>query len=176
MHLKHRLACGAALGAMLAAAGPAMAQTRLNDQLDTQQQEIQQLQQQLQQLQNQVSDSKAQAQQAQEAAKAAQEQAKAASSTTNAGGPRIIFTKNNQPGWVSADGQNSIVLTSRLHFDVGGFLNYKPDSKSTAPQSVNGGVNARRARIGRRTGIGSACPACACGRRRSRDRGRSQLR
>jgi phosphate-selective porin OprO/OprP len=38
-------------------------------------------------------------------------------------------------------------LTSRLFFDVGGYL-YHPNTPATAPQNLDSGVNARRARIG----------------------------
>ncbi len=51
-------------------------------------------------------------------------------------------------GWVSADGQDSIELTGRLHFDVGNYTNYKPDAGLTNPRGLTSGVNARRARIG----------------------------
>jgi phosphate-selective porin OprO/OprP len=54
----------------------------------------------------------------------------------------------NRFGIESADGRNSIYLTGRLHFDVGDYLDYHPQSKAATVQDLNSGVNARRARIG----------------------------
>jgi len=62
--------------------------------------------------------------------------------------PGAIFTMpNNRPTICTADDQNCISLTSRLHFDAGGY-DYRPNSANTDPQRLNDGVNARRARIG----------------------------
>ena len=57
-------------------------------------------------------------------------------------------TPTNRFGRESADGQNSIYLTGRLHFDVGDYMDYHPDSKFASVQDLNSGVNARRARLG----------------------------
>jgi phosphate-selective porin OprO and OprP len=59
----------------------------------------------------------------------------------------IVTMPNNRPTICSADLQNCISLTSRLHFDAGGY-NYSPNSSATKPQSLDDGVNVRRARIG----------------------------
>ena len=64
-------------------------------------------------------------------------------------GPHIVQTAGNRFGLESADKQNSIFLTGRLHFDVGDYLDYTPQSKKFASvQNLNSGVNGRRARIG----------------------------
>lgn len=138
MFSKHRLFCSVAFGALAIASPPAFAQS-VNGQIDQLQQQVQDLQQQLQSLQSQVrSQSQAQAQ-AQQAATA---QAAAKSE------PHVAETKGHRFGLESADGQNSIYLTGRLHFDMGDYLDYHKNSKSTTPNDLNSGVNARRARIG----------------------------
>jgi phosphate-selective porin OprO/OprP len=62
--------------------------------------------------------------------------------------PHVVQTGGNRFGLESADGRNSIYLTGRLHFDVGDYLDYNPQSKAAAVQNLTSGVNARRARIG----------------------------
>src|ERR1700688_3022013 len=54
---------------------------------------------------------------------------------------RVTMSPSFRPTIESADGQNSISLTGRLHFDVGDYLNYKADSRFTSPASLNSGVN-----------------------------------
>lgn len=107
-------------------------------QMQLQQQQMQQQQQQLQTLLDRVGKSETQAKQAQDAATAAQQTAASKSS--------IALDSHNRPTWTSADGQNSISLTSIFNFDVGGYR-YKADPGATT-QTLNDGVNARRARIG----------------------------
>src|SRR6185312_15928246 len=123
------LLSGAMTGSLLLLAYPAAAQS--NQQL---QDEIRQLQQQLQNLQTQVNQ--------QPTAPPA-----AAAAAAVAGGPRVTLSPNNRPGFASADGQNTIELTSRLHFDIADYLKVQPQSP-TGPHSLTSGVNARRARIG----------------------------
>ncbi len=57
------------------------------------------------------------------------------------------MSKGNQPSICTPDGLNCIGITSRLHFDVGGY-SYSPNTPATVPQNLDSGVNARRARIG----------------------------
>jgi phosphate-selective porin OprO/OprP len=57
------------------------------------------------------------------------------------------ITPGNRPSICTSDGLNCIAITSRLHLDVGGYW-YRPNSAATAPQNLDNGVNARRARIG----------------------------
>src|SRR5262249_19390751 len=59
----------------------------------------------------------------------------------------IVTMPNNRPTICTADEQNCISLTSRLHFDAGGY-DYRPNTTDTKPQRLDDGVNARRARIG----------------------------
>jgi phosphate-selective porin OprO and OprP len=127
---KHMLLSGAITGSLLFLAYPAAAQS--NQQL---QDEIRQLQQQLQNLQNKVDQ--------QPTAPAAA----APAGVPVAGGPRVTLSPNNRPGFASADGQNTIELTSRVHFDIGDYLKVQPQSPA-GPHSLTSGVDARRARIG----------------------------
>jgi phosphate-selective porin OprO/OprP len=66
----------------------------------------------------------------------------------------VKMSPSFRPSICSPDGLNCIALTSRLHFDVGGY-DYRPSSTffpgqaaSTTPLHLDDGVNARRARIG----------------------------
>src|SRR5258705_13317024 len=59
----------------------------------------------------------------------------------------VVKMPNNRPTICTADDQNCIAITSRLHFDAGGY-DYHPNSAATVPQRLDDGVNARRARIG----------------------------
>jgi phosphate-selective porin OprO and OprP len=124
---------GAITGSLLAIAYPAAAQT--NEQLQNQ---IRQLQQQLQNLQNQVND------QARQPPAAAPAPAAAAPPAT---GVKATLSPNNRPGISSADGQNSIELTGRLHFDIADYLSVHPQTPA-GQHSLTSGVNARRARLG----------------------------
>ena len=59
----------------------------------------------------------------------------------------VVHMPNNRPTICTVDEQNCISITSRLHFDAGGY-SYRPDGAATSPQRLDDGVNARRARIG----------------------------
>jgi phosphate-selective porin OprO/OprP len=59
----------------------------------------------------------------------------------------VVTMPGNRPTICTADDQNCIAITSRLHFDAGGY-NYRPNTAATVPQHLDDGVNARRARIG----------------------------
>jgi phosphate-selective porin OprO/OprP len=59
----------------------------------------------------------------------------------------IVLMPNNRPTICTADQQNCIAITSRLHLDVGGY-DYRPNTAATLPQALDNGFNARRARIG----------------------------
>lgn len=59
----------------------------------------------------------------------------------------VVTMPNNRPTICTADNQNCIAFTTRLHFDAGGY-DYRPNSRLTSPQGLDDGVNARRARIG----------------------------
>jgi phosphate-selective porin OprO/OprP len=59
----------------------------------------------------------------------------------------IVKMPNNRPTICTADDQNCIAITSRIHFDGGGY-DYHPNTTNTKPQGLDDGVNLRRARIG----------------------------
>ncbi len=59
----------------------------------------------------------------------------------------VVEMPNNRPTICTVDGQNCVSITSRLQLDAGGY-NYRPNTAATAPQHLDDGVNARRARIG----------------------------
>ena len=141
MTLKQTLLSGCvAVGTIVLLGASAHAQTPSNigAQMNALQQQIQQLQQQLQSLQGQVKAAQDQAQQSQMTAKKVEAE--------QATQPKMTFT-NGRPGWASADGQNSIQVTSRVQLDVGDYLNYDKDG-SGSPSKLDSGFNARRARIG----------------------------
>jgi phosphate-selective porin OprO and OprP len=59
----------------------------------------------------------------------------------------VVKMPNNRPTICTADNQNCVSITSRLHFDAGGY-DYRPNTAATIPQRLDNGVNVRRARIG----------------------------
>src|SRR6202165_4554105 len=59
----------------------------------------------------------------------------------------VVKMPNNRPTICTADDQNCIAITSRIHFDGGGY-DYHPNAPGTVPQRLDDGVNLRRARIG----------------------------
>jgi phosphate-selective porin OprO and OprP len=61
--------------------------------------------------------------------------------------PFVTMTPNHEFGLSSADGQNTINFTGRVHFDVGGYTNYSQYG-GKYPTGLASGDNFRRARIG----------------------------
>jgi phosphate-selective porin OprO and OprP len=59
----------------------------------------------------------------------------------------VVSMPNNRPTICTADGQNCVAITSRIHFDAGGY-DYHPNSAATNPQKLDDGTNLRRARLG----------------------------
>ncbi len=59
----------------------------------------------------------------------------------------VVTMPNNRPTICTADDRNCIAITSRVHFDAGGY-DYRPNTPATIPQRLDNGVNVRRARIG----------------------------
>src|SRR5882762_5714257 len=59
----------------------------------------------------------------------------------------VVTMPGNRPTICTADNLNCIAITSRVHFDGGGY-DYHPNTPATVPQGLNDGVNLRRARIG----------------------------
>ncbi|OIQ88083.1 porin O precursor [mine drainage metagenome] len=64
--------------------------------------------------------------------------------------PTLVESPTHQFGISSPDGQTSIALIARLHFDAGDYLHVTPTggARGAGPGSLNSGVNARRARLG----------------------------
>jgi phosphate-selective porin OprO/OprP len=59
----------------------------------------------------------------------------------------VVLMPNNRPTICTADQQNCVSLTSRVHFDAGGY-DYRPNTAAMSPQKLDDGTNLRRARIG----------------------------
>jgi phosphate-selective porin OprO and OprP len=59
----------------------------------------------------------------------------------------VVSMPNNRPTICTADEQNCVAITSRVHWDVGGY-DYRPNTAGTVPQKLDSGENLRRARIG----------------------------
>jgi phosphate-selective porin OprO/OprP len=59
----------------------------------------------------------------------------------------VVKMPNNRPTICTADDRNCVAITSRVHFDGGGY-HYRPNTPATVPQRLDDGVNVRRARIG----------------------------
>ncbi len=58
----------------------------------------------------------------------------------------VVHMTNNRPTICTTDEQNCVSITSRVHFDGGGY-DYHPNTAATVPQKLDDGVNTRRARI-----------------------------
>jgi phosphate-selective porin OprO/OprP len=144
-----------ALGVGALTVSPAMAEPSGNDaEIALLKQQLRLLEQKLDRLEKQGAANAA-------AAASAKAQAKAAVANTNAAIPAkavppltapvpteaVVTMPNNRPTICTADQQNCISLTSRIHFDGGGY-DYHPNTTSTSPQALDDGVNLRRARIG----------------------------
>ncbi len=127
--------CVAAIDAH--AAGPT-----LNQQVEMLQDQVRALNQQLQQLQSQV----VQTQRNAAATSAAVADIKSAPPPAASG--VVVSMPNNRPTISTADGQNSISLTGRIHWDVGDYMNVNPKNTHVGPNDLNSGENIRRARIG----------------------------
>jgi phosphate-selective porin OprO/OprP len=59
----------------------------------------------------------------------------------------VVTMPNNRPTICTADQENCVAITSRVHWDVGGY-DYRPNTAATVPQKLDSGENVRRARIG----------------------------
>ena len=59
----------------------------------------------------------------------------------------VVTMPNNRPTICTADNANCVAITSRVHWDVGGY-DYRPNTAATSPQRLDSGDNLRRARIG----------------------------
>jgi phosphate-selective porin OprO/OprP len=124
-------------------------------------QQLKMLEQKLDKLQNQTAANTAATAKARQEAKAeakaeARSEAKAAVANANAAIPVkgpvapsgvVVTMPNNRPTICTADEQNCVAITSRVHWDVGGY-SYRPNTAATTPQQLDSGENVRRARIG----------------------------
>ena len=143
MSYKKSLLGSAAVCAALALSAPAHAQSgSFNSQIQALQDQIRQLNQQIQNLQGQVN----QTQQNQAQTQRSVDQIKSQPAASSSG--IIASMPNNRPTLSTADGQNSIGITGRLHFDMGDYLDYNPQSRRVGPNDLNSGVNLRRGRLG----------------------------
>ncbi|HLI20398.1 MAG TPA: porin [Stellaceae bacterium] len=144
---KYLLGSAAVIGA-LASVAPARAQSsaQLNAQIQALQDQVRALNQQLQSLQTQV----VQTQRNQAVTSATVADMKATPAPAGSSGI-VVSMPNNRPTIATADGQNSISLTGRIHWDVGDYANYAPRThnlSSPTPTDLNSGENLRRARLG----------------------------
>ena len=149
MSLKSYLLASVAICGTLAAIAPAHAQSSasLNSQIQALQDQVRALNQQLQNLQSQVVQTQRNQAATSQAVTQMQSQPAAASGTAAASGV-VVSMPNNRPTISSADGQNSISLTGRVHWDVGDYMTVDPRNSHVSPTDLNSGQNVRRARIG----------------------------
>src|SRR4051812_46387840 len=112
-------------------------------------QQLRLMEQKLDRLQKQTAANTTAAANAKADAKAAVANANAAIPVKAAVAPSdaVLTMPGNRPTFCTADNLNCISLTSRVHFDAGGY-NYRPNTAATVPQRLDDGVNVRRARIG----------------------------
>ncbi|MBR0849404.1 OprO/OprP family phosphate-selective porin [Bradyrhizobium diazoefficiens] len=140
------------------AASQAQAQSSSSEQeIALLKQQLKMLEQKLDRLQSQTAANTAAAAKAKAEAKAeARSEAKAVVANANAAIPAkapvapsgvVVTMPNNRPTICTADGANCVAITSRVHWDVGGY-NYRPNTAATVPQKLDSGENVRRARIG----------------------------
>jgi phosphate-selective porin OprO and OprP len=133
-----------AIGTALAT-GSASAQSVTKEQIDALQAQIQSLQRELHAMKKKIT----RTEKAEERAEKSYAAAPRAPAKAPPPPPTAVakMSSGNQPSICTPDGLNCIGITSRLHFDVGGY-SYSPNTPATVPQNLDSGVNARRARIG----------------------------
>jgi phosphate-selective porin OprO and OprP len=134
-----RLSCAVGVLALLGA-GAAHAQSA--EQVDKMQAQINALQQQLATLKSRVKTTEQHVKKTEEHVDVAYTKAPASVSTAI-----VQMSPNNRPSICTPDKLNCIAFTGRLHLDAGTY-SYSPNSSHSPAQSLNSGVNARRARIG----------------------------
>jgi phosphate-selective porin OprO and OprP len=145
MSLRKYLLGSVAVCGSLALVAPAHAQSsgQLNSQIRTLQDEVRALNQQLQNLQSQVVQTQRNAAVTSETV----QEIKSAPAPKPAADSVIVKMINGEPVFSTADGQNTLAITGRLHLDVGAY-DWHPNSTATSPRNLDSGVNARRARLG----------------------------
>jgi phosphate-selective porin OprO and OprP len=137
------------IGALVAS--QANAQSSNDAEIAALKQQLRLMEQKLDKLQRQTTSNTAAAANAKAEAKVAVANANAAYPTKGPIAPlpdaAVVTMPGNRPTICTADGQNCIAITGRIHLDGGGY-DYHPNTAATVPQRLDNGVNARRARIG----------------------------
>lgn len=148
-------------GALAASQAQAQSASNSDQEIALLKQQLKMLEQKLDKLQNQTAantaaTAKARAEAKAEAKAEARSEAKAVVANANAAIPVkgpvapsgvVVTMPNNRPTICTADEQNCVAITSRVHWDVGGY-DYRPNTAATVPQKLDSGENVRRARIG----------------------------
>lgn len=148
-------------GALAAAQAQAQSASSSEQEIALLKQQLKLLEQKLDKLQSQTAANtaaaaKAKAEVRAEAKAEARSEARAVVANANAAipvkGPApasgvVVTMPNNRPTICTADQANCVGITSRVHWDVGGY-DYRPNTAATAPQKLDSGQNVRRARIG----------------------------
>lgn len=137
------------IGALLASQAHAQSAGGNDAEIALLKQQLRLMEQKLDKLQKQTSENTAAAAKANANAKVAVANANAAYPVKGPVAPSdvVVSMPGNRPTICTADNQNCVAITSRLHFDAGGY-DYRPNSALTSPQRLDDGVNVRRARIG----------------------------
>lgn len=148
-------------GALAASQAQAQSASSSEQEIALLKQQLKMLEQKLDKLQSQTvantaATAKTRAEAKAEAKAEARSEAKAVVANANASiplkGPApasgvVVTMPNNRPTICTADQANCVAITSRVHWDVGGY-NYRPNTAATVPQKLDSGENVRRARIG----------------------------
>jgi phosphate-selective porin OprO/OprP len=137
-------------GALMASQAQAQSANNNDAEIALLKQQLRLMEQKLDKLQKQTSENTVTAAKAKADAKVAVANANAAAIPVKgpvAPSDAVVSMPGNRPTICTADNQNCIAITSRLHFDAGGY-DYRPNSALTSPQRLDDGVNVRRARIG----------------------------
>lgn len=148
-------------GALAASQAQAQSANSSEQEIALLKQQLKMLEQKLDKLQSQTAantaaTAKAKAEVRAEAKAEARSEAKAVVANANAAiplkGPApasgvVVTMPNNRPTICTADQANCVAITSRVHWDVGGY-DYRPNTAATVPQKLDSGENVRRARIG----------------------------
>jgi phosphate-selective porin OprO/OprP len=143
------------IGAMVASQANAQSASNHDAEIAVLKQQLRLMEQKLDKLQKQTNANSATAAAANANAKAADAKAArvtAANAAIPVKGPVapsgvVVTMPNNRPTICTADQQNCVAITSRLHWDVGGY-DFRPNTAGTLPQKLDSGQNVRRARIG----------------------------
>lgn len=148
--IRRTVAAASLFGALAASTAHAETASSNDAEIALLKQQLRLLEQKLDKLQKQTSANTAAAATAKADAKAAVANAHAADVPVKAPAPpsgAVVSMPGNRPTICTADEQNCVAITGRVHWDVGGY-DYRPTTASTVPQKLDSGENLRRARIG----------------------------